>query len=68
MQNENVKPSWMLQGLLWGIFMFLVMAIAMPLIEGLPLQSGKVLMKLILWLGMGLLYGYTLHLVERRKS
>ena len=68
MPNENVKPLWMLRGLLWGIFMFLVIAIATPLAEGLPLEFEKVIIKLILWLVMGLAYGYTVHLIEKRKT
>ena len=48
MQNENVKPVWMLRGLLWGGFMFLVMEIATPFADGIQLETNKVLMKLIL--------------------
>ena len=68
MQNEKTKPVWMLRGLLWGGFMFLVMEIATPFADGIPLETGKVLMKLVLWIVVGLAYGYTVHLVERRKS
>ena len=67
MQNENEKPVWMLRGLLWGGFMFLVLEIAKPLTDGIQLQTGKVLMRLMLWLVAGLAYGYTVHLVEKRK-
>lgn len=68
MLNEKVKSIWILRGLLWGIFMFLVMAIASPIAEGLQLECRMVLIKLILWLVMGLAYGYTVHLIEKRKS
>jgi hypothetical protein len=67
MRNENTIPTWILIGLLWGFFMFLVMEIATPFAEGIPLQIGKIAMKLILWIVVGLAYGYTVHLVERRK-
>jgi hypothetical protein len=68
MQNEKTKPVWMLRGLLWGGFMFLVMEIATPFADGIQLETGKVLMKLVLWLVAGQAYGYTVHLVEKRKS
>ena len=47
MQNEKAKPVWILRGLLWGGFMFLVMEIATPFADGIQLQTSKVLMKLI---------------------
>lgn len=68
MQNEKAKPVWILRGLLWGGFMFLVMEIATPFADGIQLQTSKVLMKLILYLVVGLAYGYTVHLVDKRKS
>jgi hypothetical protein len=68
MQNEKAKPVWMLRGLLWGGFMFLVMEIATPFADGIQLETSKVLMKLVLWIVMGLAYGYTVNLVEKRKS
>ena len=67
MQNEKVKPVWVLRGLLWGGFMFLVVGIATPLADGIQLETGKVLMKLVLWIVVGLAYGYTVHLVDKRK-
>lgn len=68
MKNENAIPVWMPKGLLWGCFMFLVMEIAMPLASGIQLHTGVILLKLILWLVTGLAYGYTVNLVEKRKS
>ncbi len=68
MENKNKIPTWILRGLLWGFFMFLVMEIATPFADGIPLQFGKIVMKLILWGVVGLAYGYTVHLVEKRKS
>ena len=44
------------------------MEIATPFADGIQLQTSKVLMKLILYLVAGLAYGYTVHLVDKRKS
>lgn len=68
MQNESAKSVWILRGLLWGVFMFLVMEIVTPFADGIQLQTGKVLIKLVIWLVAGLVFGYTVNLVERRKS
>ena len=68
MQNENVKSKWILRGLSWGVFMFLVMAIAMPYAEGVQLNDGKLLVKLVFWLVAGLAYGFTVHLIDRKKG
>jgi spore maturation protein SpmB len=68
MQNENAKPVWILRGLLWGGFMFVIMEIVRPFADGIQLQTDKVLLKIILWLVAGLAYGFTVNLVEKRKS
>ncbi len=68
MQNKNAIPTWILIGLLYGFFMFLILEIATPFAEGIQLLFGKIIMKLILWLVVGIAYGYSVHLVEKRKS
>jgi len=68
MQTENRKSLWILRGLFWGFFMFLVMAIATPYAEGIPLQPDKLLIKFFIWMAGGLAYGYSVHLIERKKG
>jgi len=68
MQNEIRKSRWMLKGLLWGFFMFLVMAIATPYAEGIPLQPVKLLIKFLIWMVVGLAYGYSVHWMDRKKD
>ena len=46
----------------------LIALFATPFADGIQLQTSKVLMKLILYLVAGLAYGYTVHLVDKRKS
>lgn len=68
MHPAGGKSMWILKGLIFGFFMFLIMAIATPIAEGAQLQTEKLIVKLILWLLMGLAYGYTVNLIERKKD
>ncbi len=68
MEKEVLKNNWVLKGLFWGSFMFLTLAIVMPLLEGVHLVPRVVIIKLVVWLLMGLAYGYTMHHIERKKE
>ncbi len=59
---------WILRGLIWGLLMFMGMAIAIPYAEGVPLHSGNVFVKFLIWMVGGLIYGYTFHWIESKKD
>lgn len=68
MSTSRKNFKWILFGVIWGIIMFLIMAIATPYAEGLPLHPGKLMVKLVIWLSGGLACGYIVHLIGRRNK
>lgn len=56
--------SWVKFGLLWGIFMFLVLNIAFPMWDNKPMDYNAMLVSLPFWIIGGLLFGY----VSRKKE
>lgn len=56
--------SWVKFGLVWGIFMFLVLNVGFPIWDNQPLNYQGMLISLPLWLFGGLIFGY----VSRRKN
>lgn len=52
-------------GLIWGVFMFLMLNIVFPLFDGTEITTKKILIGLPLWLVAGLIFGY---ISQRRKS
>ena len=56
--------NWVKFGLLWGIFMFLVLNIGFPLWDGSALDYQKMLFSMPFWIIGGLIFGY----VSRNKK
>ncbi|HQE11494.1 MAG TPA: hypothetical protein PLQ78_01970 [Flavipsychrobacter sp.] len=71
-QNNQKKKLWIIEGLVWGVFMFLMMGILFPLAQKEPFTTKRVLLSLLYWLIGGLVYGYILKLfqnyVQKRKQ
>jgi len=68
MENIIGKKNWVLFGLLWGTFMFLALSIVFPLLDGSQLNVLHLIKSLVIWLIMGLAFGYTMKLFEQRKG
>ena len=68
MENIIVNKNWVRFGLLWGTFMFFTISIIFPLLENVPLEPVRLFKSLAVWLIMGLVFGYTMKLIERRKD
>lgn len=56
--------SWVKFGLLWGVFMFLILNIAFPLWDNQPMDYQAMLISLPFWIIGGLIFGY----VSRKKG
>jgi len=56
--------SWVKFGLVWGLFMFLVLNIGFPLWDNAELDYKKMLISLPIWIIGGLIFGY----VSRKKT
>ena len=58
---KSLLRNWVVLGLVWGIFMFLFMGIAVPMAENDTIVFPGVLIKLVVWLISGLGYGYFMY-------
>lgn len=56
--------SWVKFGLLWGVFMFVVINIVFPLVDGEEITLTRILVGLPVWLVFGIIFGY----VSRKKT
>jgi hypothetical protein len=52
------EVSWIKMGLKWGAFMFLIMSIIMPLIDGKKLKLSEIGFGIVIWTLGGLGFGY----------
>lgn len=59
-RNPYAGKGWIVQGLLWGVFMFIFMGIVYPLAQKEALTAGSLARSLVLWLVAGLVYGWTM--------
>tara|TARA_B100000965_G_scaffold406863_1_gene450026 strand:+ start:14821 stop:15081 length:261 start_codon:yes stop_codon:yes gene_type:complete len=50
---------WIINGLIWGILMFVITSCIMPLLKNEELQARELLISTPVWLLGGLTYGYT---------
>jgi hypothetical protein len=61
MKEKGWLTNWVKRGLVWGFFMFIVMAIGFPLLEKSPITWCGIAVKLVVWMVVGLGYGYVTH-------
>ena len=57
-QNPYEGTGWVKQGLIWGLFMFIIMALAYPIAIYQTLEIKSVLIGIPLWAFGGLFWGY----------
>ncbi|MFD2551934.1 hypothetical protein ACFSQP_08910 [Bizionia sediminis] len=66
--KPDLKPHtfsnkrWIVSGLLWGLFMFLVMAVALPFFNNQELTPQTLFLSGFIWTLGGLAFGYTMKL------
>lgn len=58
--NPYGQKSWIQTGLSWGLFMFIMMSVIFPFIDGSPINVNTILLGLVVWTIAGLLFGFTL--------
>lgn len=60
-KKENfIKKQWVTTGIAWGIFMFFLIAIALPYFQNEPITLKNVLIGFPLWILGGLGYGFSM--------
>ncbi len=60
--------GWVKHGIGWALFMYVIMVFLFPLSDGSEISWKKSLVSIPIWLIAGLIYGYTLKLIMRRKD
>lgn len=71
-EKKNTTRRWLISGLLFGLFMFIMMAIIYPLVTHQEITLRSLLISVPLWLIGGLGWGYTMKIVmikiEKKKK
>lgn len=71
--NRTDKTNWIKRGLIWGVFMFLIVALILPYYSQQEISKTTLVLRLILWIVGGLIFGYLMELlmnsglVQRKK-
>ncbi len=64
--NSFDKKSWIKTGLIWGVFMFLIMSIGLPYFGGQEITWKASLLGFVAWTIGGLVFGYTMKLFTNK--
>ncbi len=65
--NSYEKKTWVKTGLSWGAFMFGVMSIIFPYIEGKKITLLSLGLGLVIWSFCGLMFGYSMNVLMNKK-
>jgi len=57
--------KWVRSGLLWGLILYVITMVLVPLIDGEKFKTSKLLLGIPLWVIVGLTIGY---LFKRKKK
>ena len=60
------KNQWLRDGLFFGLFMYVFMAVLFPLIIGEPLTQRGLLIGILIWAVAGLAFGFTMKIINRK--
>lgn len=66
--NENTTKRWILSGLIWGIFTFVLISIAVPLLSGDEITIKSILVGLLCGIFGGIAWGYTMKIWMNNKG
>jgi hypothetical protein len=64
----ELNYQWLRAGLFFGFFMYVFMDILSPLIKGETLTQKGLLIGIPVWVVVGLLFGFTMKLINRKKK
>lgn len=59
---------WAVYGILWGLFMYVVMTFIVPLIRAEEITTRQILTAIPIWLIGGLIFGYINKLIKDREA
>ena len=60
--------KWVKLGMIWGVFMFVIMTFIWPLIDGDTITLRSVLIAIPIWAITGLIFGYTMRKNFKKES
>lgn len=68
MSMEERKISWVVEGLIWGMLMFVIMGLIYPFIVDESYGLKGIAFNLLIWSLGGLAYGFTMDWIRRRQT
>ena len=66
--SEPTTPQWLLAGMVFGVFMYVLMEILFPLIQGESLTQKRLLIGIPAWLIGGLIFGLITKWLNRKRK
>ena len=66
--SEPTKSQWLLTGVVFGVFMYVLMEILFPLIEGESLTQKRLLLGIPAWLIGGVIFGLIMKWFNRKRK
>ena len=67
-ENKLSLKGWLIQGLGWAVFMFLIMSIFYPWATNEPITTNSILIGILAWFLGGMGYGLTMYFFFGRKA
>jgi len=62
----KAKYNWIIEGVLWGLFMFIIMGLLYPYHQGEALGYITLSISFLKWMAAGLVYGWVQRLIRRK--
>ena len=59
--------KWVRSGLLWGLILYVITMVLVPLIDGEKFKTSKLLLGIPLWVIVGLTMGYLFKWKKKRR-
>ena len=66
--SKNKTKNWLLSGLYFGLFMYIVMELIVPLIEKKEITQKQLLIGIPIWIFCGLFWGILMKLLMNKKG
>lgn len=61
--KKNIKdPRWIIEGIIWGMIMWVFVTLIVPLFKGSPITSEDLIAGAVTWLIGGLFFGFVMHI------
>lgn len=67
-ENKNTTEHWLISGIVFGLFMFIIMVVIIPIIKGETITIKNIIIGIPLWTIGGLAWGYLMKLWMNKQG